>query len=271
MEERGFNFVLNGKEYNFIKMYEKKHNEIVLKGYPIITIDFFTHSIINSACNIDDAFNKMLQDENYLCAIPLIRMQLDNALMTWAFLICSNEQKFFNTLLGGKEINQLKVDWNVLSQFEITKERLSEMGIAYKPKEQLLTNRFLYETLNLVFEGTAELYKKSCTYVHPSASILKAALFTKQAGQIKYKDWEETKPFGYSYEDIITDYLMANRTLLSLLNRMKVFKETNSILYNKMENGEKLPEEIMKSANPPSMEEAMKTVDLLRHKGDKQE
>ena len=269
MEQKGFTFRFKDQELSFIKMYEETQAQIVFKGMAIATVDFFTHAIINSACNIDDAFNKMVQDENYLCAIPLIRMQLDNALMTWAFLICSNESKFFNTLLEGKEVNQLKVSWESLDYFGVTKELATEKGINFKPKEQLLTNRFLYETLNLIYDGTTELYKKCCTYVHPSASILKAALFTQVEDQIKIKGWEETKPYGYTCEEIVGDYIKANATLLALLERVKALKEYNVMLYQKIQNGETIPKEMANGITVASKEEALKTMDLLRHKEEK--
>ena len=266
-QEKGFTFRFRDEEMNFIKVYEEMRDEI-LKGMTIATVDFFSHSIINSACNIDDAFSKMIQDENLLCAIPFIRMQLDNALMTWAFLICKDELKFFNTILEGKEVNQQKVNWNNLRYYNITQEIATEKGINFKPKEQLLTNRFLYETLNLVHDGTTDLYKKCCTYVHPSASILKASLFTPNEGEIKIKGWEDTKPFGYTIEEVVADYIKANVILTKVLDEVRKLKEHNVMLYLRIQNNEELPEGSMKGYIPPTMEEIKKMLELLRHKAE---
>lgn len=266
-QEKGFTFRFRGEDMNFIKVYEEMRDEI-LKGMTIATVDFFSHSIINSACNIDDAFSKMMQEENLLCAIPFIRMQLDNALMTWAFLICKDELKFFNTILEGKEVNQLKVNWNILEYYKITQEIATEKGIKFKPKEQLLTNRFLYETLDLVHDGVTDLYKKCCTYVHPSASILKAALFTPNEGELKIKGWEESKPFGYTIEEVVTDYIRANAILTMVLDEVRKLKEHNVMLYQRIQNNEELPEGSIKGYVPTTMEEVKKTVELLRHKAE---
>lgn len=108
--------------------------------------------------------------------------------------------------------------------------------------------------------------KKCCTYVHPSASILKVALFTKTEGEIKIKGWEESKPFGYPSEDIVGDYIKANITLLALLERIRVMKEYNVMQYQKIQKGEDIPEEMAKGITTVSKREAMKMVDLLRHK-----
>lgn len=264
LNPRGYKFFLQGKPSTFLDIFDKMKNDIVCSGQAILTIDFFVKSLTDSACNIDAAFNRMMEEQNFLCAIPFIRMQLDNAMMAWAGLICTNDIKFFTSFASGEPVNNSKFSWESLGGQGITKEMVDEKGIRYDSKKQM-TTKVLSETLNLKFDGFADMYRKACTYVHPSASLLKASWFTPEAGSLKVKGWEESKPFGYEESEIVTDYFNACRILYYILQEWKKLKDFNSEIYRRIQNGEGLPEGVEINQPQASEEDLKKLFGVLRH------
>lgn len=261
---RGYKFSIRGKLTTFLDMFEDLNKQIVQSGQAIITVDFFIKSITDSSCNIDAAFNRMMEEQNFICAIPFIRMQLDSAMIAWAGLICENEIKFFTSFASGEPVNQSRFSWDSLASQGITKELIEEKGIKVDSRRQM-TNRFLYETLNLKFDGFAEMYRKACTYVHPSAALLKASWFTSEVGQVKVKGWEEAQPYNYPEQEIVTDYVCACRSLVCILMEWKKLKDWNSEIYRRIQNGEGLPEGLEVSQPQASQEDLKKLLGVLRH------
>lgn len=264
LNPRGYKFIIQGKAASFLDIFEGMKNDIVYNGAGIITIDFFVKAITDSACNIDAAFNRMMEEENFLCAIPFIRMQLDNAMMAWAGLICTNDVKFFTSFASGEPVNHSHFSWESLKAQGITKEMVDKKGIRYDSKKQM-TTKMLSETLNLKNDGFTEMYRKACTYVHPSASLLKASWFTPEKGVIKAKGWEEAMPYNYGEGEIVTDYINACRSLYYILLEWKKLKAINSEIYTRINNGEPLPEGVDINPSEASEEDLKKLLKVLKN------
>lgn len=185
----------------------------------------FVHSLITGAKATNHGFETMMEQKNYFCAIPMIRQQVDGALVMWASFLAKDQNKFFLHFLKGKPINQIESDWDHLAYFGLNMDDLIKKEIVSlvdkngkKNKNPLLlTNRFLYETLDVHFAGIKSLYKKCCKYVHPSEELFRASLFTMQQGRFKIKTWKESAPLDYSEEDMRNDMQLANSTLADLL------------------------------------------------------
>lgn len=248
LDQRGFIFCINDSYLSFLDIFNEQR-QTFLESPHFITIDFMAKSIIDSACNLDVAFKLMIDHQNLFGAIPFIRMQLDNAMMAFGMLIAKNEAAYFNAFAEGKPINQILVDPELVSQF----------GIVVEGKQQL-TNRFIYEALDKVSEGASELYKRCCSYVHPSSAILQGSWFGLQKGVLEVKAWDNVKPYGYPLENITADYIKACSILFKVIEFYQMLKYNNKQLLDGnviSENIPAKPEEISPEFN--------KMLELLQH------
>lgn len=222
-DKRGFIFRTPVGDYlSFLDVFSE-NMAIFLEEPHMITIDFMAKAILDSACNLDMAFNSMMQSNNLFGAIPFIRMQLDNAMVAFGLLITKNDLAYFNAFAEGKPINQQKVDVGLAASYGIE-----------TTKDQQLTNRFLYESLDKISEGASDLYKRSCNYVHPSCAILKGSWFAAQKGVIEVKPWDKVQPYGYSKDNIAADYLKACIVLVKVIEFYQKLKLYNREIMSNM-------------------------------------
>lgn len=240
-ESRGTVITIDGKVFTIIDELESYRSNIIQVTPNIITIDFMAKAILDSACNLDAAFALMMNNNNYFGAIPFVRMQLDNAMIAFGMLIAKSDMAYFNAFAEGKPINQQKVDVELAASYGIE-----------TTKDQQLTNRFLYESLNKISEGASDLYKRSCNYVHPSCAILKGSWFAAQKGLIEVKPWDQVQPYGYSKENIVADYVKACTILFKVIEYYKKLKLYNREIMSKMEysdrpiSGEEISKDFVK-------------------------
>lgn len=229
-------FVLDSTKYgniSFTVIFDDIKKAIIQCGKDCIIapIDLPCKALCDSACNIDAGFAKMIEDGNLLCAAALVRMQIDNALRAWAGIICTNKDYYLNLFLDDDaKLNKLDINWEQLDAYGITEEQVEARIEKYDKKH--ISNNFLYETLDIVRSGAKDIYKKGCGYVHPSTSLLKAAWFENEADKLKYKSWDEVKPFGYNEAEIVKDYLDACSILYWVLKQWLALKQQNIELIN---------------------------------------
>ena len=87
----------------------------------------------------------LLIRSNFICAAPLIRLQLDNLLRFNALSWVADKDAFTKRFISGERINTLK-----------------------DKRGNKLTDRYLVEKMNGLFPGIAQIYEKTCSYVHLS-------------------------------------------------------------------------------------------------------
>lgn len=231
MDTQGYTFTVEGKELCFLTMFDRLKSQIIEScgGSIVASIDFPCKAICDSACNIDAGFAKMIEQQNLLCASALVRMQIDNALVAWAGLICEEdgENNFIKSMFDDKSskrdqgYRKLKVSMDRLKEYGITRNALQEKAICIPKK---LNAGFLHSTLDILLSGTSNIYRKGCGYIHPSVSLFQASWFGKEANQLVYKSWSDVKPYNYSESQIIDDYLNACSVLLWVLDKWKAYK-----------------------------------------------
>ncbi|RLT69347.1 hypothetical protein D7V92_11160 [Parabacteroides sp. CH2-D42-20] len=61
--------------------------QILKTGNGLYTLDLMASAIANRAIALNQGFTILVQENNYLCALPLIRMQLDNCLRFYATVL----------------------------------------------------------------------------------------------------------------------------------------------------------------------------------------
>jgi hypothetical protein len=77
---------------------------------PLTDADFFGMGIGRRALALSSGFRLMVEHRNSLCALPIVRMQLDTALRLYAGFFVTDHQKFCHDVFQGKQIDRLKSD-----------------------------------------------------------------------------------------------------------------------------------------------------------------
>lgn len=187
---------------------------------PQFTFDWFVMSIINGVQSLNEAFDILADQQNYFCAIPMIRQQIDNCLILYAGLVCDDMDKFFASYSAGSDINKLEC------------------------KGEKLTTRYLYEHLEDYlgegFEGLSAIYVRTCKFIHPSVAQFNASFKSTTPDILQIKGWKNALPIYYSKENVYSDMMLAN---LAINNILKAWIETKMVYAEKIKNQElvKLP------------------------------
>ena len=110
---------------------------------------FFMSSAINRAVNINRGFTTLTKDDNYSCAIPLMRLMLDNCMRFWGISLVDDKHDYIRVWGSGEKISTIK-DRN----------------------GKKLTDRHLSECFALLYRGVDKTYNDACAYVHFSEQNL---------------------------------------------------------------------------------------------------
>lgn len=108
-------------------------------------------SFINRAIAINRGFLSLECDNNYLAALPLVRMQLDNCIRLFAYNCFENNDKYIKWTISGEPLSK-QHDYH-------SNEKLTDTNVLKK----------LDRDYPLVYS----LYKKTSGYVHFSEEIIK--------------------------------------------------------------------------------------------------
>lgn len=100
----------------------------VLPNTSITYASLFGMSIGRRALALSSGFRSMVEQCNSLCAMPIVRMQLDTALRFYAGFFVVDHQQFCRDVLYGKQINKMKSDENQLMQDKYLVERVAKMN-----------------------------------------------------------------------------------------------------------------------------------------------
>lgn len=131
---------------NFPKQFLDSSQRIMLAGNSkLFTLDFLALSVNNRAMSLTNGYITLAKDKNFLTAVSLIRLQLDNALRFFASTLVENSNDFAIHFLDGKPIKDYE---------DINGKKLGDNYLAKK--------------LEVYFKGTQELYNHTCGYIHLS-------------------------------------------------------------------------------------------------------
>lgn len=108
--------------------------------------DLFLLSIFNRSISLLEGFKTLIKQKNYLCATPLVRMQLENILKIQALNLVSDRNDAINKFLSGERMDNLK------SAIDNRK----------------LTDKYIVDFLKSSNNWIEEVYNQSCQFVHLS-------------------------------------------------------------------------------------------------------
>jgi hypothetical protein len=149
-------------------------------------LDFYFLSNINRAIALNKGFDLLIENQNSLTAVSLVRLQLDNVIRLFATKVIENGDDFLEYFFAEKSINN------------------------YKVNGQKLTDKFLVTKLNEENPGSLDLYNYLCDYVHFSYKHFNAtkensenenALFRMVVGDFEILAEHQKKIF---YENMIS-------------------------------------------------------------------
>lgn len=155
--------------------------------------DMMIQPILNRGIKLISGFLALMDINNFLCAIPLIRFQLDNALRYYATYLVDTPERLVLDWAGGTAIGKMKDRDN-----------------------QKMTDTYLASKLDSIFPGVKTLYANTSGYVHLSESHFYAimAKHGKNKGRIVMGSTED---LFSNDEQINFSFQMAETSKLVLL------------------------------------------------------
>lgn len=109
------------------------------------SLDMMVLAAITRALSQNLGFVQLVESRNFLCAAPLVRLQLDIALRISAAWLVQNPHKFAEQVWDGEEVGKIK----------------DKNGIR-------MTDAYLVDKLSLNFPWVPKVYKHSSGFVHLS-------------------------------------------------------------------------------------------------------
>ena len=196
------------------KTYQAFRNAMEIRS--ATPIDRFVHSLTFRAEAINNGYITLTEQGNYLCAMALIRMQIDNFLIAWAGLACKDRTKFFTYYDSGMPINRLTDrDGNLLTQGYIVNS---------------------YAEIDPIIK---EIYKNGNDYIHPSHVIQEASIdLTNGIQMLSYKEYQCPDSLK---REAKKHMMIANNVLCNILCRWVLLKHGNDLGVSNMESNCDLP------------------------------
>lgn len=131
-------------------------------------INLFVHGITHKAQAITKGYITLTKSGNYICAISLIRILLDCALLAWAGLAARNRDQFFLAYNAGTPINRLE-DKN----------------------GNKLTQGFIVRTLSEQLPAVKEIFDDASGFVHTSRAAQDGSIdLTNEFRLLSYENYQ---------------------------------------------------------------------------------
>lgn len=135
----------------------EKANEAMFAGKAIFPCTLFVGTMINRSRALIKGFTSLIVDENYIAAIPLIRLQIDNCLICYISSKVDDIDDFIKHFLSGKDIYKY----------------------SGKTPYPLFETRIVKD-LDKKFNGFEGVYREACSYIHLSAKHFHSTMKTIQ-------------------------------------------------------------------------------------------
>lgn len=119
----------------------------------------FGFGVGHRALAVSSGFRTMVEQQNSLCALPLVRMHLDTLLRLYAGFWAANHQSFCHEVLMGAQINRMK-----------------------DADGHKMTDRFLVDKLTTRNPWVADVYKQTSGYIHFSGRHIRSVMRMEDLG-----------------------------------------------------------------------------------------
>ena len=116
----------------------------------IYAMDLLAVAVLNRSLYLIEGISLVILDRNYISAVPLLRLQMDNVLRFFAATLVEDTHQFASDVMAGKHVRKLK-----------------------DSKGSRMTDKYLVEKLSIEYEWVEKVYKKGSGYVHLSDEHIK--------------------------------------------------------------------------------------------------
>jgi len=140
------NDLLDILEENNKQYFEVTSKMLQAYGASLYPLDLMGISIAKRSLSLTRGFIEMIKQENFICAAPLLRLQLDNSLRFYAAFLVDKPHDLASRFAQGESIRNFK-----------------ERGT-----KQRLTDRLLVERLAEHYPWIIEVYERTSGYIHLS-------------------------------------------------------------------------------------------------------
>lgn len=113
----------------------------------LFPLDLFAVAVFKRSMSLVQGFISAIENENFICAMPLVRLQLDNVLRFSASSLVENPHDLAIQVLDGKAIRNIK---------SIENERMTDRYLVNKLSEQP------------DLSWMKKVYEETCGYIHLS-------------------------------------------------------------------------------------------------------
>ncbi len=169
----------------------KAMNMMKADNSTLFPLDFLAVSVFKRSMSLIDGFCTLIKNKNFICAAPLVRLQLDNALRFFATTLVKEPHKLANAFIEGVPIKHFKD--------ENTGEKLMDFYLVKK-----------LSSLGEQFKWISDLYKSSSGYIHLSVKHFFNSTNTKSNESMKF----ETVIGAYDNFITIEDKINASKSMI---------------------------------------------------------
>jgi len=152
-------------------------NIMTAYGGAAYALDLYILGAINRSMYLSVSFAEMIKQGNAMCAIPILRLQMDSVMRVSAFWVVSEPHQFVGQILKGKKLNEFK-----------------------SKDDKKLTDQYLHTRLSEEYKNFSKVYDHTSGFIHLSEKHMFAQVEsmdeTERTIQIsigppKHSDWAE--------------------------------------------------------------------------------
>lgn len=196
---------------NKLKEQQQIHLEVTIQmmqadNASLYPLDLMGISVSKRSMSLIRGFIEMIRQENFICAAPLLRMQLDNSLRFYAAFLVEDPHDLARQFVDGKSIRSFRE----------------------RDTNQKLTDRLLVDRLAEHHPWITDVYGQMSGYIHLSDQHLFNTLGKKQENEHLNVIISDSDSFITEKERAEAVYIMFELTsiVLWLLNSWTLTKET---------------------------------------------
>lgn len=178
----------------------------------MLVMDILAFSAIKRSLSLSSGFCQMVEQKNYVCAAPLIRLQVDSCLRFYATTLVEDAESLASNFINGVKVS-------------LSKDRHGNA----------LTDRYLVKSLSAYFPWIETVYAQSSGFVHFSEKHFHSTFVVgSEYGHFTamISEADEKIDGGYFLE-LAQAFLAATDLLLEFMDRWVVHKESMKTIHSR--------------------------------------